>query len=655
MKRSTCVWFVVVNTCAAALSAAPKPARPAKPAPTTRPAAPAAKPAAAPTPAQLAELSAKVAQLYQDGKFAEAEAVLDEILRANPRDAVAWYNLACVQARQGKKDDAMVSLLRAAREGYTEADHAEKDDDLKPLRAEPAFKRLIERMRKTASATKTTKTTGKDYDEQHRARQIVGLNRKLIGVFKARKYAEAEQLLKEILQIDPNNSTAHYNMACVFGRLGDKPRAVEWLTKAVELGYAAFRHMERDEDLAPIRDMPGYRDILARREELQKKRAEKIYDRLKEQFGAGYLYGIDHDMKLVFATNVDQQTLDDMKKRLSEYAAAQMRDLFTHPFDEYLTVVVPKEWRWGPAIGGFYNRAGHILYARSLGMVLIHEFTHALHFADQDGRGQTHPIWIAEGLATLFETSEMENGTAVPKPNHRLNVLQGVVRAKRQIKFEQLIRDSHAQFMRQAMYAYPEVRYMMMYLYEKGLLRKWYDAYTEGFGKDETGGNAMEKLLGKDLDNIEKDWCAWVMKLKAPPRGAARGRAYIGIQLKAAVDGVEIVSVVPGSGADKAGLKPGDVIVKIDEQRIIDPGELSTLVAEHKVGDKVKVQFRRSGKYQDATVTLAAAPDLKSRRPKSPLPKKAEPAKKPESTKKPQPAGKATPPATQPADRKKAA
>jgi Flp pilus assembly protein TadD len=595
-------------------------------------AAPAGKPAARPDAAaqadRLAELKKKLEAHYQEGQFAEAESVLVEILRLNPRDAQSWYNLGCVQARQGRNDDAMVSLLRAVREGFGEADHAQRDDDLKPLREDPAFKRLIDRMRQAASSTRTRTTSANRYDEQERARRVAAINQKLAGAFKNKQFSAAEAMLRDILKIDPNNSTAHYNLACVHSRLGEKEEAVQWLMKAADLGYVGFRHMERDEDLVAIRQTPGYRDLLGKRQEYQKKRAEKIYAKLRDEFGEGYLYGIDHDMKLVFATDVDRQTLEDLRRRLSAYAAAQWRDLFTHQFDEYLTVVVPKEWRWGPAIGGFYNRENTILYARSVGMVLIHEFTHAMHFADQDGRGQAHPIWVTEGLATLFESSEMENGAAVPEHNNRLNMLQNFVRSRQHVKFEEFVRMSHPQFMQKAMYAYPEGRYMFMYLYEKGLLRKWYDAYVEGFAKDETGANAFEKVFGKDLDLVEKDWEDWVVKLKPPAMGAVRGQPYLGIQLRAAVDGVAIAGLVPGSGADKAGLRAGDVIVKIDDERVVDPGELTAAIRKHKVGDKVKVHYRRDGKYGDAVVLLAAMPGNPASSPAS-QPRRVAPARKP--------------------------
>ncbi|MGP4043477.1 S1C family serine protease [Streptomyces sp. 2A115] len=67
-------------------------------------------------------------------------------------------------------------------------------------------------------------------------------------------------------------------------------------------------------------------------------------------------------------------------------------------------------------------------------------------------------------------------------------------------------------------------------------------------------------------------------------------------------DGSE--AVTPGGPADKAGLKSGDVITKLDD-RVIDSGP--TLIGEiwtHEPGDTVKLTYTRDGKQQTAEVTL---------------------------------------------------
>jgi len=477
---------------------------------------------------------------------------------------------------------------------------------------------------------------------REKARKIAAINVKLTRLFRAGKYGQCEPLLRQILDVDPNNNVAWYNLACVRSRSGQGEKAIRCLNTAVENGYTAFRHMERDPDLDAIRQAPGYKKLLARRGEIQRAHAARIRDELRERFGEGYLYEIDHERRLVFATNVDRTTLADMKQRLSAYASAQWRDLFTHPFEGYVTIVVPKssDWRWGPAIGGFYSRPGRVLFARSVGYVLVHEFTHALHGADQEGRGQRHPIWITEGLATLFESSQVSGGHALPQPNRRLVLLQMLLKRKRTIPFGQIVKFNHPTFMKRASVAYSQCRYMLMYLHAKGLLRTWYDAYTDGFDKDATGAKAMEAACGKKLGEIEADWRKWVLALEPPVLQLPPKSAYIGIQLRADTDGVHVTEVVKASGADKAGLRPGDVIVAIDGERVVDPALLMQIVHGHEVGDEIEVRYRRGGKYHETAVRLGELPERLTRRRsrRRPAPR-ARPAPKP----KPKPKSSAEP------------
>ncbi len=71
-------------------------------------------------------------------------------------------------------------------------------------------------------------------------------------------------------------------------------------------------------------------------------------------------------------------------------------------------------------------------------------------------------------------------------------------------------------------------------------------------------------------------------------------------------EGAYIVEVVSGSPASKAGLQNGDIITKIDSQRISGTdGEVAQIIGKKKVGDVITLTYWREGKEATVTVTLA--------------------------------------------------
>ena len=68
--------------------------------------------------------------------------------------------------------------------------------------------------------------------------------------------------------------------------------------------------------------------------------------------------------------------------------------------------------------------------------------------------------------------------------------------------------------------------------------------------------------------------------------------------------GAVIVSVEADSSADKAGLKKGDIIIKLGEYKIEDYTYLKYYLYRHKVGEKVDVVYLRDGKEKTVTIKL---------------------------------------------------
>lgn len=64
-------------------------------------------------------------------------------------------------------------------------------------------------------------------------------------------------------------------------------------------------------------------------------------------------------------------------------------------------------------------------------------------------------------------------------------------------------------------------------------------------------------------------------------------------------------AVVSGSPADKAGIKSGDVITKVNDVEVGPHGDVSSLISEYAPGDTIDLTINRGGQTQTVTVTLA--------------------------------------------------
>jgi putative serine protease PepD len=93
------------------------------------------------------------------------------------------------------------------------------------------------------------------------------------------------------------------------------------------------------------------------------------------------------------------------------------------------------------------------------------------------------------------------------------------------------------------------------------------------------------------------------------------GRAALGVGVTTVADadgqpaGVGIVSVTPGGPAAAAGIRAGDVVVRVAGQDTLSAGDLATVLAGQRVGSTVDVVVRRDGGETTVRVTLG---DLQS-------------------------------------------
>ncbi len=77
-----------------------------------------------------------------------------------------------------------------------------------------------------------------------------------------KNYKKVKEILNSFLA-EPNlDSGDYYNVVCVYSRMGEADKAVEYLEKALKMGYNNIEHIKRDHDLDNIRNHPKYKSML---------------------------------------------------------------------------------------------------------------------------------------------------------------------------------------------------------------------------------------------------------------------------------------------------------------------------------------------------------------------------------------------------------
>ncbi|MCA9311427.1 MAG: PDZ domain-containing protein [Phycisphaerales bacterium] len=463
-----------------------------------------------------------------------------------------------------------------------------------------------------------------------RAADVEEIRERAIRAFAADDFQAALDAYGELDEDQRHDPFILYNMACAHAMLDQPEQAAERLLDALSWGFVDLFHMERDAQLASLREGTTYRTILRGWNELLQARADADMQVLRARFEDGYTFARDEALRLSYASAFDEATHADAIAQIEGVAgwvdetgifALRDADPSMERQDPWVTVVLPTREdfiRLVPSarVGGFYERDRKRLVSQDVGPSLRHEFFHVLHWRHMDRIGQTHPLWIQEGLASLFEDVDGEPGDWTFTPSWRTNIVKRIDRTGRLYPWKTFFAMPDQRFMGvrpSANYAY--ARTVFLFLASRGVLIPWYRTYIDGFDTDPSGLTAMETVFDKPVREIERDFRTWVRDLESVGEVGRPGEAGLGLQVGTGTgEGPVVTQVVAGSvresspeGDDR--LRHRDVITAIDGRTVRTLDDLYRVLGEYEVGDDVTVTVRRGDRRLDILVRLVPAED----------------------------------------------
>jgi len=454
-----------------------------------------------------------------------------------------------------------------------------------------------------------------------------------IEAFKAGDYTRAEELLKRQSGARPDDFVPLYNLACCRAMQNDAEGAVKYLAEAIEKGFCDGYQLRHDDTLAPVRKSPKFQAILNAWPELLAARRDANVAKANLLFkDPKYTNATDDVLRLAYRSAFNEKAFKEAREQLTRVARFADKNLFVDILapdqakeDAWVVVVLPLRTdflRWivsiyGPdviggnsTIGGAYEHDAKRLVSMDLGATLRHEFFHVLHWRDNTRRGQSHPIWIQEGLCSLIEDYDLDAaGNVQPSTSWRTNIAKRLENLRKLMPIETLAAMTPLKFTGQRPLAnYAQARAVFLYLWQEGKLKEWYAHYVANHHKDTTGIKSFEAVLGKPIKEINLDYRRWLRDLPTVPESIPEGAASLGVEVDSGAGEGPVVTSVNRTARNfsdpKTALSRSDIITGIDGKATRDIAELVRVLSAYKVGDEVEVEYRRVKKFATTKVKL---------------------------------------------------
>lgn len=190
-------------------------------------------------------------KLLEQGKVDEAVAEFRKAVRLDPDYAAAHLNLAYAYDRQGRVGEAM--------DGYRRVIELAPEDLMAHNNLgvlydkEGLYDEAIGQFEQALRIDPTNANAQKNLENAKKNKATIQGHQDRIA--EARKEVEDH----------PNSPRAFYKLARLYAFYGKKDQAIEWLDKALKMGFNDLDYLEADPALKDLRDDPSFTRLLKAR------------------------------------------------------------------------------------------------------------------------------------------------------------------------------------------------------------------------------------------------------------------------------------------------------------------------------------------------------------------------------------------------------
>jgi hypothetical protein len=329
------------------------------------------------------------------------------------------------------------------------------------------------------------------------------------------------------------------------------------------------------------------------------------------ELGSDYAARQDAARRMLYVSALDDKALAKAAGDVAALAATLKKEVGLVGAPYVVSAWIPEPDDYArlaakPDAPGSYDSALRRIVAANAGPALLHEYVHAVHIADAERLNETPPLWLAEGLATLYEASQANRGQLVPQHDARMLIVRQARSDGSLVSLDKLLAMDEKAFMANAGPHYAQSRYLLYWVRETGRLKQFYTNYRRTCGADATGRAAMEATFGRKLSEVERLWHRWLDALEVPEELKPR-QLRLNLELEQLTSGVRIRRLDGDREAiERQKLQKGDIVKRFDGRRVDKAEDLIKWLGEVVDRSSVEIVVLRDGRRISLTQPLQA-------------------------------------------------